>query len=174
MTLEALANLGEFIGGIVVIFSLAYLAVQIRQSTQAQRTENYSRALERVDAMQSQCAVDPVFSRLISAGTADPQRLTPMERIQLTWALYQYFGAMEFMFHAMKSNTLPEEIWDRWSETARWWLSFPGVQAWWRALPVPFSRSFTEYLEAMLADAPPDAEQQARWQGFVAGTDLTE
>ena len=33
MTLEQLANLGEFISGIAVIASLVYLAMQIRQNT---------------------------------------------------------------------------------------------------------------------------------------------
>jgi len=50
--LQSLANIGEIIGAITVVLSLIYLAIQIRQSTQAQRTENYSRALDRLAAMQ--------------------------------------------------------------------------------------------------------------------------
>jgi hypothetical protein len=44
MDLETLGNLGEFISGIVVIISLVYLAMQVRQNTRSLRTENYARA----------------------------------------------------------------------------------------------------------------------------------
>ena len=43
--LESLANPGEIIGAVTVVVSLVYLAVQVRQNTQAQQTENFSRAL---------------------------------------------------------------------------------------------------------------------------------
>lgn len=33
MTLEQLANIGELIGGLAVVASLIYLAIQIRQNT---------------------------------------------------------------------------------------------------------------------------------------------
>ncbi len=36
--LEALGNIGDFIGGIAVVVSLIYLAIQIRQNTKALRT----------------------------------------------------------------------------------------------------------------------------------------
>ncbi len=52
--LESLANLGEIIGAVAVVVSLIYLAVQVRQNTHAQQTENFSRALDRV------AALDPV------------------------------------------------------------------------------------------------------------------
>ena len=38
MDLTQLANLGEFIGGVAVLVTLVYLAVQVRESTAAQRT----------------------------------------------------------------------------------------------------------------------------------------
>jgi len=44
LDLQFLGNLGEFIGGLAVIVSLVYLALQVRQNTQSLRTENYARA----------------------------------------------------------------------------------------------------------------------------------
>ena len=44
MRLEDLANVGEFVSGVVVILSLVYLAVQVRQNTASLRTENFARA----------------------------------------------------------------------------------------------------------------------------------
>lgn len=169
MDLQSLANLGEFFGGVAVIISLAYLALQIRQNTRSVQTENYGRALDRVSAIQSQLSRDPEFSRFFSKGVVDTSLLTPVQRIQFTWSLYEVFGALEFMFHASRTRALPEEVWARWSVTLGWWLNFPGVQIWWRHQPVPFSASFTTYVEGMLRENVVDKAALQRWQDFVAG-----
>jgi hypothetical protein len=167
--LQTLANLGEFISGLVVVASLAYLAVQVRQNTQSLRTENYARALDRISAMQSQMSREGQFSSLFSRGVVDPATLSPMERIQFTWAAYEAFGAFEFMFHQAQARAIPEEVWERWSATTAWWLSFPGVRAWWIAKPAPFSASFTAFVDACIRDNPSDAAAARRWQEFVRG-----
>jgi hypothetical protein len=76
LDLETLGNLGEFLSGIVVIASLAYLAVQVRHNTRSLRTENYARALERISAMQSRLSQDSEFSERFSRGLLDPSQLS--------------------------------------------------------------------------------------------------
>ncbi|MBV6422963.1 MAG: hypothetical protein NAOJABEB_00750 [Steroidobacteraceae bacterium] len=169
MNLQTLANLGQFLGGLAVIASLVYLALQVRQNTQSIRTENYARALDRIAAIQSQPSRDTELSRIFSKGVADVSRLTARERLQFTWALYEVFGAFEFMFHAAKIRALPEDVWARWSSTVAWWLSFPGVHSWWRHRPTPFSSGFSSFVENILDENVVDIGAARRWQAFVAG-----
>jgi len=168
MNLQSLANIGEIIGAIVVILSLVYLAIQVRQNTEAQRTENYARALERLAAIQSTLSQDNEFSLIFSKGAVNPSKLTPQEKIRFTWSLYEVFGAFEFMFLASKKGSIVEEVWSRWSAAIAWWLTFPGVQEWWIARPLPFADSFTLFVESLLKDNPTDAEQNQRWQEFIS------
>jgi hypothetical protein len=169
LDLQGLANLGEFISGLVVIVSLVYLAVQVRQNTQSLHTENYGRALDRISAMQSQLSRDGELSSMFSRGLVDPSRLSPQERIQFMWAAFEMFGAFEFMFHQSQTRAIPDEVWERWSATAAWWLSFPGIRTWWAARPAPFSASFTAYVDTCLRDGTQDSAAAQRWQEFVRG-----
>ena len=166
--LESLANLGEIIGAIAVVVSLVYLAVQVRQNTQAQRTENFSRALDRVAAMQATLSQDSETAVIVSKGVADPADLTPKQRLQFTWAMYELFGAFEFMYLASRDAAIPDEVWQRWSSAVAWWLNFPGVRTWWEARPIPFTRSFTSYVEALLENNPTDARTTRRYEEFIA------
>lgn len=168
MDLQALANVGEFIGGIFVVVSLVYLAVQVRQNTRSLRTENYARALERISAMQAQMSRDGPFVAMFSRGAVDVSSLDPMERIQFTWWAYEAFGAFEFMFHQSQSGAIPDEVWDRWAATTAWWLSFPGIRAWWAAKPAPFTRSFSAFVESCIRDRGPD-DSARHWREFVRG-----
>jgi hypothetical protein len=167
MDLQALANLSQILGAVAVVISVLYLAVQVRLGTRAQRTENYARALDRVATMQALLSQDGDLSKVFSRGVVDVSTLTPQQRIQLTWCLYEAFGAFEFMFHASKTDAIPEEVWKRWSAATAWWLTFPGVLSWWNARPVPFTESFTAYIDALIRENPTDAEAMKRWQGFI-------
>ena len=168
MDLQSLANIAELIGGAVVILSLVYLAIQVRQGTEAQRTENYARALERLATFQATLSQDSEVSRIFSRGLADTSKLTRQEKIRFTWSLYEAFGAFEFMFHAAKTDSIAKEVWLRWSKATAWWLAFPGVQAWWAARPIPFTDSFTLFVESLLKENPTDTEPSRRWKAFLA------
>jgi hypothetical protein len=174
LDLQALANLGEFIGGVVVLITLGYLALQVRQNNQALRTENYARAVDRTTAMQSKLAQDGNFAQLLARGANDATQLTPLERIQFTWLLTELLTSLEFMFHADREQALPEEVWARWSLTIAWWFTFPGVRAWWYSMPTPFSPSFTSFIESILQDNPADLGAAERFQEFLAGASTHE
>jgi hypothetical protein len=169
LDLETLANLGEFVGGTFVVVSLVYLALQVRQNTRGLRTENYARALDRISALQSRLSQEAEFTALFSRGVLDVAALSPRERIQFTWALYEAFGSFEFMFHQARDGALPAEVWERWSATVAWWLSFAGTRAWWAARPAPFSASFAAYVDALIAADQVDHDAARRWQAFIAG-----
>jgi hypothetical protein len=170
LNLSQLADLGEFLGGIFVVFSLVYLAIQIRQNTQSNRAENFARGLERISEMQATLSRDPELASLHARGVADASSLTPQERIRFTWWFAEAFGAFEFLFHQSKTGAIPDEIWERWSQTVAWWLSYPGVQAWWRAHPAPFSHSFTRFVDELVSEGQFDVASTARWQEFVSGS----
>jgi hypothetical protein len=167
-SLESLANLGEIIGAIAVVVSLIYLAIQVRQNTQAQRTENFSRALDRVAAMQATLSQDADTAVILSKGLVELSKLTHKERIRFTFGMYELFGAFEFMFLAAKDSAIPEEVWQRWSATVAWWLSYPGVQAWWAIKPAPFTGKFESYVKTLLENNPTDPETARRYDLFVA------
>jgi len=169
VNLESLGNIGDFLGGIVVVVSLFYLAFQVRQNKQSLDTENYARALERVAGVQSQLAGNPNLASILSRGAAGPHGLTLEERIQFSWIFYEMFGAFEFMFHQAQKGVLGDEVWARWSATMSWWLSMAGVESWWRARPTPFSASFSSHVESLLATRSVDPEAAQRFAAFLQG-----
>ena len=58
MSLDTLAQIGEFVGGFFVVISLIYLARQVGQNTKSLRTENYARVLDRMSTLQSRLSLD--------------------------------------------------------------------------------------------------------------------
>jgi hypothetical protein len=172
MDLDSLAKLGEFVGGFFVVVSLVYLAHQVRQNTKSLRTENHARVLDRMSNIQSRASMDADLNRILTVGAESPGRLTPLDRLRFSWALYEMFGAAEFMYLQFRENALPATVWARWEATLVWWLSHPGMVAWWVARPAPFATDFEEFATEILRTRHMDPVALARWQGFVAGDGL--
>ena len=169
MRLDVLAQLGEFVGGFFVVISLVYLAYQVRQNTRSLRAENYARILTRMSEMQSRLALDPDLNHVMTVGAEDPARLSRADRVRFSWALYELIGTAEFMFHQFREKTLSDAVWARWEATLGWWLSHPGMRAWWRARPSPFSSDFEAFAEDLIRDERFDKAAVERWRAFVAG-----
>lgn len=170
ITLEELSDLGQVVSAVAVVVSLMYVAFQVRQNTASLRTENYARALDRIADMQARLGADSRFAGIVSRGAVNPARLAPEERIQFAWAFYEMFGAFEFMYLQWLAAAMPPEVWHRWAPTLQWWISLPGVQAWWRARPTPFSPKFTAFVDSMLEAGPPDPAAAERHLAFLRGS----
>jgi len=167
MDLRTLADVGQFLGGLGVIVSLVYLAVQIRDSTASQRSENYARSLERMATIQQLMARDAELTRTLNRGLVDPASLTPIQRIQFTWIFTEFFGGLEFMHSQSQQGGIPRDLWLRWEETLKWWLTHPGVRAWWRGKPAPFTPGFSRCVErCMESGYRPD--RPGAWEAFLA------
>jgi hypothetical protein len=169
MDWQAIGAIGEMLAAAGVILTLVYLAAQIRQNTRSQRAENFGRALDRVATLQGRLSENAELSDILLRGAADKDALSTSERVRLTWMFYEMFSGFEFIFHQAQSGAMPDEVWRRWADTVRWWVSLAGVRQWWDAHPAPFTAEFTRFVNGQLSSGPPDAEAQARWVDYLAG-----
>ena len=78
--LEDLGNLGDFLGGLAVIITLAYLTLQVRQNTASAEAAAIQTASHSfADAVES-FARDPEILRIYTAGVQDFDSLGPEDR----------------------------------------------------------------------------------------------
>ena len=68
MDLTQLANLGEFIGGVAVLVTLIYLAVQVRQNTLSNRVSTLLEMSEASASLNDMLASDGELSRIFETG----------------------------------------------------------------------------------------------------------
>lgn len=167
MDQELLKIVATYASVVAVVISVVNLASQVRRHTQSLYSQNYAKALDRIAAVQSRLGTEPTASGIFSRGVRDASCLDPAERIQLTWILYEIFGSFEFMFEEARRGTIPPQVWDRWAATLAWWISLPGVRAWWQSKPAPFTEGFSKFVETRIEKPAHDSAAAARWQSFL-------
>jgi hypothetical protein len=111
MTLEDLGNVGDFLGGIGVIVTLIYLAIQIHSNTRTVR----SASLESVASSHSQfldrLASDPELTRIWFSGLSAATDLTPDQAQRFILLLMSALRRWESAFHNVQSGTIEHSSW---------------------------------------------------------------
>ena len=116
---QILGNFGEFFGAIVVVATLVYLAIQVRQNTGATKAQIYQARSDSSQQWQLVVAASEELSEIfvkISEGlrvnAAELDRLTVVERqrfLLLQGALLMRF---DNMFYQYQSGLLDEEFYE--------------------------------------------------------------
>ena len=163
MTIMELGALGEFVGAVGVVVTLAYLAIQIRQNTHAMEegkraalAQTYQMRADGLQQMLVQAAesdhIGPIITKLTQAGypenVASLEGLTPEERGRFRqWQIAQQTH-WDNMFYQYQQGFLDEEYY-RGAFRERVGRLAPI----WEALNVTGSRrSFVHEIERILAE----------------------
>ena len=87
MNFESLGNIGDFVGGIGVIVTLAYLALQIRQNTAATKADSYQSVIALASEWSRDLSLDAEICDVLDRGARDLGSLDHIERIRFTLAM---------------------------------------------------------------------------------------
>ncbi len=150
MTLEQYAYLAEIIGVIVVVVTLVYLSVQVRQGA----------ALLQSESRQAQVANDqngvyrfvehPELGRLFS------QKETPgfEEKVKLQFWIVGQMRAREHEWLQHRSGAMDEETWLSYRDVIYFLLGTERARALWEMCIPFFNSDFTDMVQKMLIEVP--------------------
>ena len=131
MNLESLGNIGEFIGGLAVIVSLLYLAIQIRQNTKTIRASNYESVLNGLREFHALIAQDGELADIFMRGSADLASLKPQERVRFNMVQYNVFTNFSVAIHLHEQGMIESRLLRVFEDGLISMLDQPGVLAWW-------------------------------------------
>jgi hypothetical protein len=114
MNWDALAATAELISAMLVVVTLVYLAMQLRENTKMLRTSAADRALAFVLEFTGDMARDKEVSQLLTHGIEDWDSLSESERARLAYVLFRLFKIMENIHYLHTLGNLDEETWLSW------------------------------------------------------------
>jgi hypothetical protein len=148
MNWEALGAVGEIVGGIAVVVTLGYLAVQIRQNTRSTRASMFQSLVEQILNFNTTFTQDAELGQVYFAGLEDLDGLSEADRTRMAFALFSQFQIFQSMFYQHRLFTIEPDYWESWRELILMYYSLPGVQRWWQIRQNVFSKAFRDFLES--------------------------
>ena len=154
MNFEALGNLGDFIGGIGVIATLLYLAVQIRTNTQEVRSASLDSTRNSYLESQRSLWRDPELVRIWFSGLSG-EELSDLDGRRFSLMLISVAREWETAFHKSRGGTLDSASWAGMAEEFARTFATPGVQHYWKRIRFGFSPDFVSFAERAARDTVP-------------------
>jgi hypothetical protein len=152
VTLEAFGNLGELVGGIGVVITLAYLAIQIRRNATASRSVAIQSVYSEFAAFGRLLGSNPQVAGVWRRGSADPNSLDEDELdqyISLTAAFMRTFENIHTQFQVSERD---DAAWEPFDVTLLAALKTPGAQFYWRMRSNRFGAAFRGHVNLLVQE----------------------
>jgi hypothetical protein len=133
MTLEFLGDIGDLVGGVGVVVTLIYLAIQIKKNSLAVQMT----ALQMLQNEANQAAIavasNPDLAKILVDAENGIDNLSPVGRCQVDYFATQFFETYESAYHMLSRGHIDHEIWAAWklgfqNELTSAFLEFWGVE----------------------------------------------
>jgi hypothetical protein len=129
MNWEAIGAIGEIIGALAVVATLAYLAQQVRTQNRANEMASFDGLMDGFNQFNSMLATDKGLYRLFMTGLNHPEKLDDDEAGRFTALFRMHINSTHKIFEAYKRGAFPEQLWrDFAAQAADMWYS-PGGRA---------------------------------------------
>ena len=154
MTLSQLADVGELLGGIAVVASLVYLALQIRQNTKSVRSSTLHQNTNLWTALFLRLA-EPEAARSYVLGMSGQPDIRPFHYTQFFFICRAMFLAFENQYYQMRQGVLDAETYAGYERSiSSQFLAFRGFRIWWQQSRSVFSPAFVQHIDALIAGVP--------------------
>ena len=151
--LDKLGNLGDFIGGLAVLVTLVYLALQIRQNTKEVQNATIQRILEQSTAIfgneySSGLPTEKILLRVKSGGDLSEEdkgvlRMFALRNLQL----------FEQVYLQHQEGRISEEIMDAYNNRIQNQFSFPAWHENWELIRPYYTSRFSQYVDKLATEA---------------------
>ena len=171
ISIDAIVNTAEIVGGVAVIASLLFVARQMRENNKSAREANYIQVMQHNKDMGRLIGSDVGMANLYRRGCDDFIGLSPDERWQfgsLMMAMFCDFNQQHTLYN---KGRLDQQFWNAIEHNMNFYLDRRGVRDWWRSQPFKFDLSFIEYVNVYLETQSYHEKDEAALQSEVSPED---
>ena len=155
MTLNDLANIGQVIGAIAVVVSLIYVALQIRQNTNAVRSATAQTVHEHFAKWYHLVAADDELAKIVASGLRDYGSLSEHERVRFVATFMAFLSYTQNAFLKWREGLLASPLWLGWELVIMNLVCAPGGKAFWKDRAYMFGDEFRRYIDDDLIKREP-------------------
>lgn len=149
MNWVALGAIGELLGAVAVVISLAYLAAQVVQNTRTVRAGSADGAVRALQTWIRPLIQDPEISRIFRLGVEDWHSLDADGKARFFHIMLGFMKTMENLHFQYTKGALDPGVWRGWEHLMTGYIQSPGGQSYWMERRLVFSQAFRQFVESL-------------------------
>lgn len=150
MNWDAVSAVAEVIGALAVVFTLMYLAIQMKHSTLAVNQAAQQSMVAEMGASMDLLFADPKGAELWLKGIASFASLTAVEKVRFTCLLHHFTRVVEQAHLSFRVGTLDAPTWQGLEAQSRDVFGSPGIQQWWSLRRHWYSEAFRSFADELI------------------------
>ena len=154
MNWEAIGAVGEILGATAVVISIIYLATQIRQNSQAVKSESVRQLLSQSSNLFLGTATSPEIIAAQTEHMPGQQAITEDEQ-RLDMLASAIFTNFENGYYQYTSGSLPEEIFLSYERRVSAMLQVSWARSHWELRSTRYGDSFREFVNGLATGEGP-------------------
>ena len=153
MDLKKTALLAEIIGGVGIVVSILYLALEVSENTKNTQISNHLALIEQNSEFRYLRMANPELVEIVLKGSSNVPSLSEVDRSRFRTYALQSFDMWETAFLMSESDVLPTGTWEVWDSSWCNGLKAPGFRALWdEGMSNNFTDHFRRNVDSCFAD----------------------
>jgi len=144
-------GIAEVIGTIAVVISLGYVALQIRQNTNATRVASAQNLVTVSTNAHFLMASDNDLAKILQKGLYDPDALEDYEQLKMNSLFLGGYVQYDFAYRQYIKGQLEPDTWERMEFEMLLFIQMPGGAKWWEQDKSRLSPQFVTFIEDKLS-----------------------
>jgi hypothetical protein len=174
MNITEIGAIGEFIGAIAVLITLAYIAVQTRQSVKTTQQQSHSDLLTRRQDLMMCLLEDREFIDVWSKGCSQ-QQLDGIDAQRFTSFAMILSSHVQDVYIQYKAGLIDEKVWEAERHLLTVHFTQPGFVDWWehgkQYVTTEFARHIEECDRPSIVLYDPDKQTWGRYEDGLFAQD---
>lgn len=142
MNWEAVSAVAEWLGVFLVVASLGYLAVELRQNTKTVRAATELETGRQWSEFHARVAHSQDMADVWDKGLTNAESLTKPEKRRFIWLVAEYFFLVESLYRQRQLGFLGHDSWNQHQSAVAGLLLHPVIESWWESGVSPYSPEF--------------------------------
>ena len=147
MTIADLGSLGEFISSIVVLATLIYLALQVRQNIYATRAASHHTITDAINQLNLRLAGDEEIALIWKSGMEDRAALSELQCVRFDALMRAYLHVCDTMYYQASLGAGDDGLWQAEERYLGVTMTTPGGRDWWLENSMSTSPAFCKAVE---------------------------
>jgi hypothetical protein len=159
MTLEEFYFVSQILSVGLIIGSLIFVGVQLRQNTLAMRATAHHAITDTINQANLAVTQSPDLARVWNAGLKDRGSLTEEEMLRFDFQCLAYFHVFDTLHYQARTGAGDEALLRAEEPGIAGLFENPGINAWWDENPYGLGPEFRKYVEELRAQTHAGVEQ---------------
>ena len=164
-TLELIYFISQILAGIAVVISLIYVAIQLKQNTQAVKRESIKNIINTLRDATANLSQSEDKAEILFKAWKSPEELKGAQKFRSYIIFQNLLSAFELAYFEQIDGALEKEHWSGYQQYLIDICKAPGLQEYWSARCTWYRQDFRDYIDKTIMLAP--ATPQFKMAGMV-------